>query len=100
MPRYVRVLDTAVGIPRVSDTLAEWVDVDDLITIPEGGGSLSLEIPAGEADGENGVFTFVGTPIAVFRNGVLQGSDVVTIAGKTATFDPVPADGDITGLVQ
>lgn len=100
MPRYVRVLDTASGTPRVADTLAEWVNVDDLIEIPEGGGSVSLETPTGEADGVNDEFVFIGTPIAVFRNGVLQGSDVVTITGHTATFDPAPADGEITGLVQ
>lgn len=100
MPRYVRVLETAAGTPRVSDALAQWVDVDDLIEIPESGGSLSLEVPTGAVDGVNGEFVFVGTPIAVFRNGVLQGSDVVTIVDHTATLDPVPADGEITGLVQ
>lgn len=57
MARYVRVLDTASGVPRVADTLAEWVDVNDLIEIPEGGG-ITNSTPVGDINGVNQVFVF------------------------------------------
>lgn len=99
MPRYVRVLETAVGTPRVSDALAEWIDVDDLIEIPESGGSSSLETPTGDADGENNEFTFTSPPILVFRNGVME-SRLGLVDGNVFTFDTPPEEGDdIEGLV-
>ena len=57
MPRYVRVLDTAVGTPKVADTLAEWVDVNDLIEVQEGeAGGITNDAPVGAipvtADGD------------------------------------------------
>lgn len=100
MPRYVRVLETAVGTPRVSDTLARWVDVDDLIEAGNGVGTVTLETPTGDVDGVNNEFVFIGTPVAIFRNGVLQAADVYTIVGTTVTFDTPPASGAISGLTQ
>jgi hypothetical protein len=47
MPRYVRVLDTAVGTPKVADTLAEWVDVNDLIEVQEGAVGITNNAPVG-----------------------------------------------------
>lgn len=65
-----------------------------------GGGSVTLETPTGELNEFNRDFAFVGTPIAVFRNGVLQSPDVYTVAGTTVTFDIAPASGEMTGLTQ
>lgn len=64
------------------------------------GGSVTLETPTGDVDGVNDEFGFDGTPIAVFRNGILQSPDVYTIVGTTVTFDTPPASGEITGLTQ
>jgi hypothetical protein len=45
------------------------------------------------ADGLDDEFTFTGTPVCVFRNGVNE-TRLGTIAGSAFTFDSAPADGD------
>jgi hypothetical protein len=45
------------------------------------------------ADGVDDEFTFTGTPVCVFRNGVNE-TRLGTIAGSAFTFDSAPADGD------
>lgn len=101
MPRYVRVLETAAGTPRVSDALAQWVDVDDLIEIPEGGASvpdLELATPS-TGDGVETEFVFVGVPKLPMDNGVPYSPNAFTVNGTTVTFDTAPEDGhEITAL--
>jgi hypothetical protein len=65
-----------------------------------GGGSFSDEIPTGDVDGINDEFVFVGTPFAVFRNGVKYDSTDYSVAGTTVTLDEAPPSGVITGLTQ
>lgn len=62
--------------------------------------TVTLESATGAVNGINFNFVFVGTPVAVFRNGVLASPDDYTIVGTTVTFAVAPATGDITGLTQ
>jgi hypothetical protein len=68
-----------------------------------GGGSstssLALETPTGTVNGTNDEFTFTGTPIIVFRNGVNE-TRLGTIDASVFTFTTPPETGDdIEGLV-
>jgi hypothetical protein len=66
-----------------------------------GGGSLTLEIPDGDIDGENDEFVFVGTPVAVMLNGVvLKPITEVTVVGHTATLVAPPEAGDVPDWVS
>jgi hypothetical protein len=65
-----------------------------------GGGGITLETPTGDVDGMNNEFVFVGTPMAVFRNGVMYAPDEFSVTGTTATLGVAPASGVITGLTH
>lgn len=102
--RYVRVLESDESVARVSDTKAEWREVDVLIDerIPVAT-SIALETPSGTVNGTNDDFVFTSAPKAVFLNGILQdagaGEDY-TLSGATVTFNTPPESGDkVRGLV-
>lgn len=66
-----------------------------------GGGSVTLEIPTPAVGGGEDTFTFSGTPIAVFFQGVLQTPTVdYTAVGPVVIFEVAPASGLIQGLVS
>lgn len=86
-----------------------YIDADDVATtafvttaVEEGGGGGGGTFATASnspADGNDTAFTFTGTPIVVFRNGV-QETRLGTIAGSTFTFDSAPnADDDIEALI-
>lgn len=62
-------------------------------------GSIALETPTGDVDGDNDTFTFSGPPVLVFRNGVME-KRLGTVDGNDFVFDTAPETGDdIEGVV-
>lgn len=93
----------AVKLPQTSAYSVGTFEADALAESEageDGGGGVTFEAAANSpADGMDDEFTFTGTPVMVFRNGVNE-TRLGTIAGSTFTFDSAPdADDDVEGLI-
>lgn len=102
MARFVEIISRTSGGAerRVPVPIDQFVtELTEQSTFPESGGGGSFEPAANSpADGVDTEFTFSGTPVMVFRNGVNE-TRLGTIAGSAFTFDSAPsADDDIEAL--
>lgn len=69
--------------------------------LPPGGGSVTLETPAGAVNGVNAVFVFTGPPIFVtYQKQIQDLTDDYTLVGSTVTFVQPPVSGTVKGLVS
>lgn len=63
------------------------------------GGRMERQVPSGDINGVNRVFTFTSRPTMIFRNGVNE-TRFGDITGYVFTFDTAPNTGDeIEGCV-
>lgn len=81
MPRYVKVLDRPAITPRVSDALAEWKDVDEIIDerIPEEAGLGDVVGPASAVGDHLAVFN--GTTGKLLKDGGAVPAGITNSAG-------------------
>lgn len=69
--------------------------------LPPGGGSVTLETPAGAVNGVNAEFVFTAPPIFVtYQKQIQDLTDDYTLVGSTVTFVQPPVSGTVKGMVS